>query len=67
MKMVILVLLGVIIIALFTGLFFLMKEGGESKKALNSLIVRVGLSLLLIVLLIVSFYMGWLTPHGVGG
>ncbi len=67
MKLILLILMATILIALFVGLFFLMKENGSSQKALKSLFVRVGLSLLLIFLLILSFYMGWIVPHAVGG
>ncbi len=67
MKLILLILMATILIALFASLFFLMKETGTSQKALRSLFVRVGLSLLLILVLILSFYMGWIVPHAVGG
>lgn len=68
MKLILLIIMALILVALFTGLFFLVKEeDGNSKKALQSLMVRVGLSLLLIFLIVLSFYMGWIVPHPVGG
>lgn len=67
MKTALLALMVLILIALFTGLFFLMKEEGNSKKTLRALIVRVGLSLVLIFFITLSFYMGWIVPHPVGG
>ncbi len=65
MKIALLTILILIVVALFSGLFFLMKEDGHSQKALRSLIIRVALSLLLIFLLVFSFYMGWIVPHPV--
>ncbi len=63
MKIVVLALLGAIVIALFSGLFFLAKDKDEpnSPRLLRALKVRVGLSILLVVLLVVSYQMGWLT------
>ena len=63
MKTVVLALLAAIVIALFSGLFFLAKDRDEpnSPRLLNALKVRVGLSILLVVLLVTSYQMGWLT------
>ncbi len=64
MKIVVFVLLGAIVIALFSGLFFLAKDKDhpESPRLLTALKVRVALSILLVVLLVVSFQMGWIAP-----
>jgi hypothetical protein len=63
MKIIVLILLAAIVIALFTGLFFLAKDNDHppSPRLLTALKVRVGLSILLVVLLVVSYQMGWLT------
>ena len=63
MKIIVLVLLAAIVIALFSGLFFLAKDKDHppSPRLLTALKVRVGLSILLVVLLVVSYQMGWLT------
>lgn len=62
MKIVVLVLLAAIVIALFAGLFFLTKDKDRpsSPRLLTALKVRVGLSILLVVTLVVSYQMGWL-------
>ncbi len=66
-KVFVLILLGLIVIALFTGLYFLLKENSSrSKNTLRSLMVRVGFTLILLILLLVGIYMGWLNPHPVG-
>lgn len=63
MKIIVLILLAAIVIALFSGLFFLAKDKDHppSPRLLTALKVRVGLSILLVVLLVVSYQMGWLT------
>jgi len=62
MKVVVLVLLAAIVIALFSGLFFLVKDKDHpsSPRLLTALKVRVGLSILLVTVLVVSYKMGWL-------
>ena len=63
MKIIVLVLLAAIVIALFSGLFFLAKDKDHppSPRLLTALKVRVSLSILLVVTLVVSYKMGWLT------
>ena len=63
MKIIVLVLLAAIVIALFSGLFFLAKDKDHppSPRLLTALKVRVALSISLVVLLVVSYQMGWLT------
>jgi len=63
MKIVVFVLLGAIVVALFSGLFFLAKDKDHppSPRLLTALKVRVALSILLVTLLVLSYKMGWLT------
>ncbi|MDH3265407.1 MAG: twin transmembrane helix small protein [Gammaproteobacteria bacterium] len=63
MKIIVLVLLAAIVLTLFSGLFFLVKDKDHpnSPRLLTALKVRVGLSILLVTLLAVSYKMGWLT------
>ncbi len=62
MKTIVLLLLAAIVIALFSGLFFLAKDKDhpDSPRLLNALKIRVALSIALVVLLVVSYQMGWL-------
>jgi heme A synthase len=64
MKVVVLILLAAIVIALFSGLFFLAtdKDHPNSPRLLTALKVRVGLSIALVLLLVASYTMGWITP-----
>lgn len=62
MKLILLLLLAAVIVSLGASLFFLVRDGQGSARVLTALKVRVALSALLIGLLIVSWYAGWLAP-----
>jgi hypothetical protein len=62
MKLILLLLLAAVIVSLGASLFFLVRDGQGSARVLAALKVRVALSALLIGLLIVSWYAGWLAP-----
>lgn len=66
MKALVIAILLAILFVLFRGLFFLVKDQGNSKRTVNSLTWRVGLSALLLVVLILAIKFGILVPHGVG-
>ncbi len=67
MTFVIVVFLVAILVALFSGLYFLVKDrsGQDSRRVLHALTWRVGLQIALIVFLVIAFFMGWIRPHGV--
>ena len=62
MKFIVLILLAAVVVSLFSGLFFLVKDrdAPESTRMLTSLKVRVGLSITLIVFLVASYLAGWI-------
>jgi uncharacterized BrkB/YihY/UPF0761 family membrane protein len=64
-KILILVVLVAIVLSLFSGLFHLVKEEGESKRMVNALTVRIALSVALFILLFIAWYAGLITPHHV--
>jgi uncharacterized BrkB/YihY/UPF0761 family membrane protein len=64
-KILIVVVLVAIVLSLFSGLFHLMKEDGESKRMVNALTVRIVLSVALFILLFIAWYAGLITPHHV--
>jgi heme/copper-type cytochrome/quinol oxidase subunit 4 len=64
MRIVIIILLFAVIASLFSGLYFVYKDKGNSNRAVISLTIRVGLSILVFVILIVSYYFGWITERG---
>ncbi len=63
-KIVVIALLLTIVVALFSSVFFLVKDDSGKKRTLTMLKIRVALSLTLIAFVIVAYYMGWIHPHG---
>ncbi len=61
-KIILSVLLALVVISLFSGLYFVYKDKGNSKRAVNALTIRIGLSVFIIILVIVSYFVGWLPP-----
>ncbi|HSR62293.1 MAG TPA: twin transmembrane helix small protein [Gammaproteobacteria bacterium] len=64
-KAVVILLLIVILIALTSGMVFLVKDKGDSDRTVKSLTVRIALSVLLFALLIFGFATGLIEPHGI--
>jgi len=64
MRIVIFILVLAVLVSLFSGLYFVYKDKGNSNRAVISLTIRIGLSLLIFAILIVSYAMGWIGPRG---
>jgi hypothetical protein len=62
-KYLIVAVLLAIVASLGSGLFFMLRDKGESKRMVNSLTVRISLSVLLFILLFVAWYADLLQPH----
>lgn len=58
LKPLIAVLFLAILVSLFCGLYFLLTDRGHSNRTVNSLFLRVGFSVLLILVLLYGFYTG---------
>jgi hypothetical protein len=58
MKVVIVLLLAGVIVSLFSGLYFLYKDKGQSNRVVVSLTIRVALSISVFLVLILSYYFG---------
>ena len=52
-----------IAISLGSGLYFLLTDKGKSKRLVNSLTVRILLSVSLFVMLFIAWYFGLIEPH----
>jgi len=63
-KVLVVLLLLAILVSLFSGLFFLNRDQGNSRRTLNALTWRISLSVLLFLLLFVAYFNGWIEPHG---
>ncbi len=64
MRIVIFVLLLAVVASLFSGLYFVYKDKGNSNRAVVSLTIRIGLSLLVFAILMLSYKMGWIGARG---
>jgi len=62
MKILLVVLLGLVLLSLFSGLYFMYKDKGKSRRVVNALTIRIGLSVLIIVIVIFGYFSGMLPP-----
>ena len=62
-KAIIIILLILIIISLGQALYHMIRKDNNPNGVVNSLTVRISLSVLLFVLIVFGSYMGWITPH----
>lgn len=67
LKLVIIALLLMILWNLGAALYYMMVDKGQSKRTVNALTWRVGLSAALILLVAISLFTGQLQGHGIGG
>jgi hypothetical protein len=58
MKIVIIVFFLAVLVSLFSGLFFIYRDKGQSDRAVKALTVRIVLSIVVFVLLMASYYFG---------
>lgn len=61
----IIALLVFIFFSLGSALYYLMREPAQSTRVVKALSWRIGLSMVLFILLMVSFMLGWITPHSI--
>ena len=64
-----LIIIAVLILILWNlgaGLYYMLVDKGTTKRTVNALTKRIALSVALILLVALSIYMGWITPHGIG-
>ncbi len=53
-----------ILVSLFSGLYFMMKDKGDGTRTVKALSFRVGLSVALFILILIGFATGLIKPHG---
>ena len=53
--------------SLGAAFFFLMRDKGKSSNTVNALAVRVGLSILLFLLILSAYKLGYIHPTGIRG
>jgi len=62
-KLIVILLLFGVIGSLFSGLFFLYRDRGAGVRTAQALTLRIGLSILIFVLLLVGFRLGWIPGY----
>jgi flagellar basal body-associated protein FliL len=65
-KIIIIIAFIAVIFSLGNALFHLVKHEERSKKTVNALTFRIGLSILLFIFLFIATATGLITPHGIG-
>jgi hypothetical protein len=64
-KVIVVVIFLGILVSLFSGLFYMVKDRGENSRTLKALSYRIGLSVALFMLLLLLWKLGFIEPHGV--
>jgi hypothetical protein len=68
MKLLIVLAFFAVIVSLGSALIRLNRSGGSSDRGVvKALTWRIGLSIALFLFIMLAIWMGWTTPHGVGG
>lgn len=60
MRIVVFILIGLILASLASALFFLIRDQGRSMNTVRMLAIRVGLSLLLFLILMIGYKLGFI-------
>lgn len=66
-KLFIIFVMIIIVGTLASGLIFLVRDSGDSKRTVKALTWRIGISLVLFIFLFIAFKMGLIQPHGISG
>jgi len=64
-KTIVIFVLFLVISSLFTALYSMIKDKGQSDRTVKMLTMRIGLSIGLLVFLMIGYQMGWINPHPV--
>ncbi len=64
-KIFILFVMFIIAGSLASGLFFLIRDSGNTTRTVKALTLRIGISLTLFIFLFIAFRLGLISPHGI--
>ncbi|MCW5297368.1 MULTISPECIES: twin transmembrane helix small protein [Herbaspirillum] len=65
MKIIVAIAFVLIIGSLASALLFMMRDKGKSNRTVYALTMRVGFSVLLFILLLIAYRLGWIQPTGI--
>ncbi len=63
-KTIILIMLLLVLLSLGASMFTLIKDRNNSNRTVKFLTFRIVISVSLFLLIILSFFLGWIQPHG---
>jgi len=63
MRYFVIAMLALIVLSLGSALFYLVRDRGQSMRTVKALAVRVGLSITLFLILMASYYFGFITDR----
>ena len=63
-KVIIAILLGLILLSLVLSMSSFIKDQENSNRTAKMLTIRIALSIVTFIFIFISFYMGWIQPHG---
>jgi hypothetical protein len=64
LRLLIIGLLVAVVASMGSALFHLSRGSGDSRKVARALTIRIGLSVALFILLMIAWYLGLISPHG---
>ena len=64
-KTIVIFVLFLVVSSLFTALYSMIKDKGQSDRTVKMLTMRIGLSIGLLVFLLIGYQLGWINPHPV--
>ena len=64
-KVIIGILLGLIVLSLVMSMSSFIKDQENSNRTVKMLTIRIALSIVTFIFIFISFYMGWIQPHGI--
>lgn len=64
-KVIIGILLGLILLSLVMSMSSFIKDQESSNRTVKMLTIRIALSIVTFIFIFISFYMGWIQPHGI--
>ena len=63
-KIIVIAALVAVVASLFSALYYLYRDRGQGTRMVKALALRVALSAALIAFLVLSYFMGWISPTG---
>jgi len=66
MRIIIVIALIGIVLSLGSALVYLIRDKGTTNRTVNALTVRVGISVALFLFILLSYWMGWISPRQFG-